>query len=61
MLFRPNKDQAAPPKIIKACSYKNFDQAKFSKDIMVAHWSVCEIFDNLVDCYWARALPRDQG
>ena len=43
----------AAPKIIKARSYKNFDQAKFSKDIVDAPWSVCEVFDDLDHCYWA--------
>ena len=36
-----------------ARSYKNFDQAKFSTDIAEAPWSVCEVFDDLDDCYWA--------
>ena len=33
-----------------ARSYINFDQAKFSKDIAEAPWSVCEVFDDLDDC-----------
>ena len=41
-----------PPKIVKARSYKNFDQAKFSKDIAEAPWSVCKVFVDLDDCYW---------
>ena len=47
------KIKRPPPKIIKARSYKNFDQTKFSKDIAEAPWSVCEVFDDLDDCYWA--------
>ena len=47
------KIKRPPPKIIKARSYENFDQAKFSKDIAEAPWSVCEVFDDLDDCYWA--------
>ena len=47
------KIKRPPPKIIKARSYKKIDQAKFSKDIAEAPWSVCDVFDDLDDCYWA--------
>ena len=38
------KIKRPPPKIIKAPSHKNFDQAKFSMDSSEAPWYVCEVF-----------------
>lgn len=51
--FAQTKVKRPPPEIIRARSYNNFDKVKFSKDIGEAPWSVCEVFDNLDDCYWA--------
>ena len=47
------KVQRPPPKIVKARTFKNFDRVEFSKDIRDAPWSVCSVFDDPDDCYWA--------
>ena len=40
-------------KIIKARTYKNFESAEFTKDIAEAPWSICTVFNDPDDCYWA--------
>ena len=45
------KIKRPPPKIVKARSYKHFDQSKFVKDIEEAPWSAGATFDDVDDCY----------
>ena len=42
-----------PPKIINARSYSKFDLNEFRKDVEKAPWSVCSVFDDMEDVYWA--------
>ena len=42
-----------PPKIIRARTFRNFNQAEFHKDIAEVPWFVCSVFDDPDDCYWA--------
>lgn len=48
-----SKIKRPPPKIVRAHTFKRFDQAAFVKDIENAPWSVCSVFDDPDDCYWA--------
>jgi hypothetical protein len=42
-----------PPKIINARSYSKFDLNEFRKDVEKAPWSVCSVFDDMEEVYWA--------
>lgn len=48
-----SKIKRPPPKIVRARTFKRFDQATFVKDIESAPWSVCSVFNDPDDCYWA--------
>ena len=48
-----SKIKRPPPKIVRARTFKRFNQAAFVKDIENAPWSVCSVFDDPDDCYWA--------
>jgi hypothetical protein len=41
------------PKIINARTYSKFNSEHFRKDIEEAPWSVCSMFDDTDDVYWA--------
>ena len=41
------------PKIINARTYSKFNSEHFRKDIEEAPWSVCSVFDDTDDVYWA--------
>ncbi len=41
------------PKIINACTYSKFNSEHFRKDIEEAPWSVCSVFNDTDDVYWA--------
>lgn len=47
------KIKRPPPKIIHARTFKRFDEDEFKRDIEKAPWSVCSVFDDPDDCYWA--------
>ena len=47
------KVKRPPPKIINARTYSKFNTNNFRKDIEEAPWSVCSIFDDPDDVYWA--------
>lgn len=47
-----SKIKRPPPKIVRARTFKRFDQAAFVKDIENASWSFCSVFDD-PDDYWA--------
>lgn len=53
------KIRRPPPKIIQTLqplqprNFKHFNPADFARDIESAPWSVCSVFDNPDDCYWA--------
>ena len=47
------KVKRPPPKIINARTYSKFNTVNFRKDIEEAPWSVCSIFDDPDDVYWA--------
>ncbi|KAL9954935.1 hypothetical protein ACROYT_G042525 [Oculina patagonica] len=42
-----------PPKIVKGRTFKNFNRCEFIRDLEDAPWSVCSVFDDPDDCYWA--------
>ena len=45
-LIRKNKKVKVPPKIIKFCSMKNFDQASFINSLKKTNWNhVCNCYD----------------
>ena len=48
-----SKIKRPPPKTVRARTFKRFDQASFVKDIKNAPWSVCSVFNDPDDCYWA--------
>ncbi|PFX17833.1 putative RNA-directed DNA polymerase from transposon BS [Stylophora pistillata] len=48
-----SKIKRPPPNIFRARTFKRFDQAAFVKDIESAPWSVCSVFNDPDDCYWA--------
>ena len=47
------KVKRSPPKIINARTYSKFNSENFQKDIEEAPWSVCSVFDDTDDVYWA--------
>ena len=42
-----------PPRIVRGRSFKYFNEKNFQQDLTTAPWSVCLIFDDPDDCYWA--------
>ena len=57
-----SKIRRLPPKIVRARTFKIFDQAAFVKYIENGPWSVCSAFDDPDDCYWAWShIFNDQG
>ena len=48
-----SKIKRPPPKTIRARTFRRFDQAAFVKDVENAPWSVCSVFYDPDDCYWA--------
>ena len=42
-----------PPRIVRGRSFKYFNEKNFQQDLTTSPWSVCSIFDDPDDCYWA--------
>ena len=47
------KIKRPPPKIVKGRTFKNFNRFEFIRDVENAPWSVCSVFDDPDDNYWA--------
>ena len=47
------KVKHSPPKVIKACLYKDFNGTEFTKGIAGAPWSICSVFDDPDKTCWA--------
>ena len=47
------KIRRPPPKIIRSRNFKCFNEGDFVRDIESAPWSVCSVFENPDDSYWA--------
>lgn len=42
-----------PAKFVKGRTLKRFNQLTFIRDMEIAPWSVCSVFDDPDDSYWA--------
>jgi hypothetical protein len=47
------KIRRPPPKIIRSRNFKCFNEGDFVRDTELAPWSVCSVFENPDDSYWA--------
>ena len=47
------KVKRPPCKIVRARSFRRFNCATFMQDLENAPWSLCSVFDDPGDCYWA--------
>ena len=41
------------PKIVQGRTFKRFNQIEYIRDMENAPWSVCSVFDDPDDSYWA--------